>query len=165
MDKNEYLVARVGKVFLGAYCRDVENVYSTDVKLVKVYDDDSIFSGLTCLNGKVMQVLDLRKRIGMPTVSETEKLTLVTFNTGAKNSIAVVVDQIVGMQRLDDESIVRNEKIYDQREKNIGLLFPTIAKVKKGLGGNSLGLIHLIDSTYLEKTEPLIEDSGELELF
>ena len=36
----------------------------------------------------------------------------------------------------------------------------------RGMGGSKTkDLIHIIDSTYLDKTEPIVEESGELELF
>lgn len=39
-----------------------------------------------------MQVLDLRRRIRMDQRLKGEQLTLISFNTGGSNSIAVVVD-------------------------------------------------------------------------
>ena len=45
MDKNEYLVARVGDIRLGVYCRDVENVYCSNIKFICyiIYEKIDIF--------------------------------------------------------------------------------------------------------------------------
>ena len=164
MDKNEYLVARVGCIKIAVYCRDVENVYSGNYSLVKLFYQGDFFRGLTTINGRIMQVLDLRRRIGMEERLKGQHLTMVSFNTGGKNSIAVVVDEIVGMQRIDDNSIRKNEKHFENRAANIGLLFPTVAMMPSHFGAGD-ELIHILDSTYLEKTEKVHEDAGELELF
>lgn len=164
MDKNEYLVARVGHIKVAVYCRDVENVYSGNYSLVKLFYQGDFFRGLTTINGKIMQVLDLRRRIGMEERLKSQQLTMVSFNTGGDNSIAVVVDEIIGMQRIYSDSICKNEKHFDKRAANIGLLFPTVAMMSAE-SGVSDELIHILDSTYLEKTESVHEDAGELELF
>ena len=170
MNKNEYLIARVGHINLGAYCRDVENVYSDNIRLFRLFDQGGFFLGLTILNNQVMQVLDLRRRIGMSEREKTDFMTLITFNTGAKNRLAVVVDEIVGMKRVTEECIQKNNKLLGNRKDNIDLLFPMIAIMPnssntQGQGSNNSDLIHLLDSTYLEKHQPILEDSGELELF
>ena len=68
------------------------------------------------------------------------------------------------MQRIESDSIITNEKYFDSRANNIGLLFPTVALMPSKCGV-SKELIHILDSTYLDKTEPIIEEAGELELF
>jgi len=164
MNKTEYLIARVGRMKFGVYCRDVENVYTGKVKLVKLFYQDSMFRGLVTIHDQVMQVLDLRKRIGLTSCESTE-LTLVTFNIGADTTIAVVVDEIVGLQRVLTSAIHKNDEIHDHRLNNIGLLFPMVAVVPCISNSGNTELIHLIDSTYLNKTEPIVEESGELEFF
>jgi len=165
MNKTEYLIARVGRMKFGVYCRDVENVFTGKVNLVKLFYQDSMFRGLVTIHGKLMQVLDLRKRIGLMGSESSVELTLVTFNIGADTVIAVVVDEILGLQRVLSSCIQKNAEFYEHRLNNIGLLFPMVANVPcLDIPGNN-ELIHLIDSTYLNKTEPIVEESGELELF
>ena len=161
MDKSEYLIARVGQLNFGIYCRDVQNVYTEKVKLVKLFYQGDIFRGLASIGGTVMQVIDLRKRIGMSLEAEpqTEFLTLISFKTSISKTIAVVVDEIVGLLSDSVGSIQKNDHLLSVNEGNIDLLFPMIAKIGKG------EFIHLLDSTYLDKTEPLVEESSELELF
>ena len=74
-------------------------------------------------------------------------------------TIAVVVDEIIGLQRVSISSIQKNGHQLNEGSGNVNLLFPLVAKI-----GNDQ-FIHLLDSTYLDKTEPLVEESSELELF
>lgn len=165
MDKSEYLIARVGVMKLGVYCRDVENVYSGKIKIVKLFSQGGFYIGIATINGETMQVLDLRQRIGLEKISGSQELTLITFNTGAKYNIALLVDEIIGMQSILVDSIQKNDSFLDARADNIGLLFPTVVIVNKLKCHAETELIHLLDSTYLDKTEPVSDDSGELELF
>ena len=169
MDNNEYLIARIGLIKLGVYCRDVENVYSDRIRLYRIFYQDGFLRGLTILNNSVMQVLDLRRRIGMEDRSLSEQVTLITFNTGFEKRLAVIVDEIIGMKLVASDCIRKNDKFLNNRKANIDLLFPMIAVLNDGCRRDSSqddGLIYLLDATYLEKHEPVvIEDSGELELF
>jgi len=168
MDKSEYLIARVGDIKLGVYCRDIENVYSGNIRLFRLFNQSGYFRGVTILNNQVMQVLDLRKRIGMEEREKTNHMTLISFNTGVKSRLAVVVDEIIGMKKITNNCIKKNDKSLSNHKNNIDLLFPMIAVMDAGSqGGESQNdsLIHLLDATYLEKHEPIIDDSGELELF
>ena len=72
MVKDEYLVARVGGLYFGIFCRDVKNVYSQQLKLAKLHYQSSIFRGITHINGSMLQIIDLRRRIGMPDEKEPE---------------------------------------------------------------------------------------------
>lgn len=165
MDTNEYLIARVGKIRLGVYCRDVENVYSENIRLYRIFQDGGFFRGVTILNKNIMQVLDLRRRIGMEDREKIDLMNLISFNTGGQNRLAVIVDEIIGMKSIPTDCIRKNDKTLENRKDNIDLLFPLIAVINDGSNSQDDGLIHLLDATYLEKIEPIIEDSGELELF
>tara|TARA_R110002167_G_scaffold365832_2_gene591565 strand:+ start:636 stop:1142 length:507 start_codon:yes stop_codon:yes gene_type:complete len=168
METNEYLIARIGQIKLGVYCRDVENVYSDKIRLFRIFYQGGFFRGLTILNGSVMQVLDLRSRIGMKDREKTEQMALISFNTGVEKRLAVIVDDIIGMKSVASDCIRKNDKLLNNRKANIDLLFPLIAVMNDGCRNGNLddGIIHLLDSTYLEKHEPIVlEDSGELELF
>jgi len=159
MNKSEYLIARVGHINLGVYCRDVQNVYTEQVKLVKLFYQGDIFRGVASIGGTVMQVIDLRRRIGLESEPRSELLTLISFKTDVTKTIAVVVDEIVGLQRVSENCIVKNDKFLNGRSHNIDLLFPMVAMI----GDHEM--IHLLDSTYLDKTAPIVEESGELEMF
>ena len=169
MDNNEYLIARIGQIKIGVYCRDVENVYSDRIRLFRIFYQDGFLCGLTILNNSVLQVLDLRRRIGMEARAISEQVNLFTFNTGCEKRLAVIVDEIIGMTLVGSDCIRKNDKFLNNRKANIDLLFPMIAVLNDGSQQVKMkdnGLIYLLDATYLEKHEPVvIEDSGELELF
>lgn len=118
-----------------------------------------MFLGLVSIGGITMKVIDLKRRIGMESEQSSDELTLISFKTHASETIAVVVDEIIGIQRVTNECIEKNSYLLSHRMKNIDLLFPTIAKIEPGF------LVHLLDSTYLEKTEPVVNQSDALELF
>ncbi len=159
MDTDEYLVARVGGIKLGIYCRDVKNVYSQKLKLVKLFYQGRIFRGITRINGQVMQIIDLRRRIGMADRLDEEHLTVISFQTDMSNTIAVVVDEIEGMRTINQEQLKSHSSNLNNSQDNVDLLFPMIAVLDDGQ------LVHLLDSTYLDKLEPILEEAGDLELF
>jgi chemotaxis signal transduction protein len=159
MITDEYLVARVGALYFGIYCGDVKNVYSRKLKLAKLHYQSNIFRGITHINGVMTQVIDLRRRIGMASEKEPDVLTLVSFQTDMSNMFAVVVDEIIGMKTLRSDSIRDHPGHMNNTHENINLLFPMMAILDDDM------MIHLLDSTYLDKTEPVIEEAGDLELF
>ncbi|MFV1872292.1 MAG: chemotaxis protein CheW [Oleiphilus sp.] len=110
MDTNDYLIARIGQIKLGVYCRDVENVYSENIRLYKIFQDGGFFRGVTLLNKKIMQVLDLRRRIGMEDREKADLMNLISFNTGGQNRLAVIVDEIIGMKVIAVDVIRKNDK-------------------------------------------------------
>lgn len=159
MITEEYLVARVGKLYFGIYCRDVKNVYSQQLKLAKLHYQSSIFRGIAHINKELMQIVDLRRRVGMSAQEDTERLTLISFQTDMSNLFAVVVDQILGLKGLTQEKIMPHPGHLNNCRDNINLLFPMVALLEDGK------MVHILDSTYLDKTEPVKEEAGDLELF
>lgn len=159
MITDEYLVARIGDLYFGIYCRDVKNVYSQRLKLSRLHYQSHIFRGITHINGEMLQVLDLRRRIGMSSQEDSEVLTMISFQTDLSNLFAIVVDQIVGLKRLPKESLMNHPGHMNNTNANVNLLFPMVALMDDG------SMIHLLDSTYLEKTEPIQEEAGDLEFF
>lgn len=159
METSEYLVAEVGGFRFGVYCRDTLNVYTQKMKLTKMFYQESIFRGLVQINGQVMQVIDLRRRIGLTSADQQDLLTIITFQTEMEKSIAVVVDRIVGMKTIAHDQIKSQCKHLNNNQRNINLLFPMIAVMNDG------GMVQLLDTTYLDKLEPIQEEAGDLEFF
>jgi len=158
-DTDEYLIAQVGGIQLGIYCRDVKNVYSQNMKLVRLFYQDQIFRGIARINGQIMQIIDLRRRINMDAESESECLTVISFQTEMAKTIAMVVDHIDGMKTIRQEQLCSQNANLNNARDNINLLFPMVAVMEDGR------LIHLLDSTYLDKLEPISEEAGDLEFF
>ena len=161
MNTEEYLIARIGTMKLGIYCRDLLNVYSERIKLVKIFQQGRMYRGIARINNTVMQVIDLRRRIGMPDAEETpdQKLTLISFQPSMTTTVAIVVDEIIGMRSISTEHLQTPMRNVSNDQGNVHLLFPSVAMMSDG------ELIHLLDATYITKTEPIIDDAGELELF
>lgn len=159
MVNDEYLVARIGGLYFGIYCRDVKNVYSQAFKLSKLHYQRSMFRGVTTVNGQLMQIIDLRRRIGMSEADSDALMTLISFQTDVSNLYAVIVDEISGLKRLPKDKLKPHPGHLNNQKDNINLLFPMVAILDDGT------MVHILDSTYLEKTEPIAEDAGDLELF
>jgi len=160
MNNDEYLVARIGRLYFGIYCRDVKNVYTQRFRMSRLHYQSHIFRGVTHINGDLVQVIDLRRRIQMESEGEPDEvMTMISFQTDMSNMYAVVVDQIVGLKYLPKECASPHPGHLNNTHANINLLFPMIAILDDGM------MIHLLDSTYLEKTEPIEEEAGDLELF
>lgn len=157
---DQYLIANLGSLRFGLYCRDVRNVHTDQFKLVRSHDDASFSLGMTVIGGHLAQVIDLRKRIGFPSVSrQNDAKTIISFNMAGNKVVGLVVDQVEGMRHLPNERCVTNSGHLNMARSNIDLLFPKIAVLPSG------EMIYLLDSTYIEKTEAIEEDSGELEFF
>jgi len=160
MITDEYLVARIGAMVFGIYCRDVKNVYSEKIKLVKLYYQTRIFRGVAHIDGQVMQLIDLRRRVGMEDHSGGEMLTVISFQTNMSTVFGVVVDEIIGMKKVSEDQLITHSSSLNNSNANINLLFPMVALLEDG------EMIHLLDSTYLDKTEQVLEEeTGDLELF
>ncbi len=155
----DYLIARVGAISIGIFCKDVLNVHSDSIRLVKLFYQGRIFRGIAQIHGQIMQVIDLRKRIGLDEPQASEQLTAISFQTGVEQRFAVIVDDIIGMKSIDSSVMQKTQVRFNRQLDNIHLLFPVVAV----LGQNEL--IHLMDATYLEKLEPIAEQAGELEFF
>ncbi len=158
MKSQEYLLARVAGLTLGIYCQDVRNVYAKRLKLVRLFYQGRIFRGIAELGGTMMQVIDLRRRIGLAERSPDEVMTVISFQTSLDQVYAVIVDEIVGMKVIPESAMMKPAAGACSHADNIHLLFPTMALVEEQI-------IHLMDATYLEKLEPVKEEAGELELF
>lgn len=159
MNTEEYLIARVGSLKLGIFCKDVLNVHSQSIKLVRLFYQGRIFRGIATINGQIMQVIDLRKRIGMAERYATERLTAISFQTGLEQKFAVIVDEILGMKSIGLDAMQKSDPRLSTQIDNIHLLFPAVAVL------GEVDLVHLMDATYLEKLEPIQEEAGELEMF
>lgn len=155
----DYLIARVGALRLGIFCKDVLNVHSDSIRLVRLFYQGRIFRGIASINGQITQVIDLRMRIGIAEPNHSERLMAISFQTGVVQRFAVIVDEILGMKSIGADAMQKTDSRLSSRTDNIHLLFPAVAM----LGQNEL--IHLMDATYLEKLEPIVEEAGELELF
>ncbi len=155
----EYLIGHIGSIIVGFSSQDVSGVFNNDVKIHPLVHQSDIYLGICQIHKKTMQVIDLRKRLRLRSAQQDHLTSqhIVTFETGL--SIALVVDIIDGLKRIETESIERFTGTIGH-DMNIDLLFPNIGKLADGK------IVHLMDATYLDKIDPISnDDSGELELF
>ncbi len=156
---SEYLIALIGKIKIGIECHDILNVYRQELKITPVSNQEAFYVGITSLANQTLPVIDLRKRLHMQPMGISELYNVITFKTGMNRQLAILVDDILGMEGLNSSSLQKaNSNLHNQQD-NLNLLFPMIATLK------DQSLIHIMDSTYLDNLKPVDEDSGGLELF
>lgn len=155
----EYLIAQIGKIKIGIDCHDILNVYRQELKIIPISNQDPIYAGITSLAGKTLPVIDLRKRAHLQPTAEAGIHNIITFQTGATRQLAILVDDIIGMEGLNLSTMQKANSNLHNQQSNLNLLFPMIAILKDN------SLLHIMDSTYLDNLKPIAEDSGELELF
>jgi chemotaxis signal transduction protein len=158
MADEEYLIARVHNLRLGIHCRDVKHVYTQRLTISRMVGQAHIFRGIANIDGEIVNLIDLRRRIGMRDAAETDVKTLIAFQTNLSSVYAVIVDEIIGMQKISESKLQQHQTNLNNANQNINLLFPMVACMQDD------SLVHLLDSTYLEKTEA-VEDAGSLEFF
>jgi len=87
-------------------------------------------------------------------------LTVISFQTNMSTVFGVVVDEIIGIKKVSEDQLMTHQANLENSNGNINLLFPMVALLEGG------DMIHLLDSTYLDKTEQVLEEeTGDLELF
>jgi hypothetical protein len=89
---------------------------------------------------------------------QKQSKNVITFQTSVDKFIALMVDEIIGLKSILTENI-HHEHSSQTEELNIHLLFPTVAVLTGG------EIIHLLDVTYLDKTEHIPDEFGDLEFF
>lgn len=155
----EYLIALIGRIKIGIECHDILNVYRQELKITPVANQEAFYVGIASLANQTLPVIDLRKRLHMQATGASELYNVITFKTGMNRQLAILVDEILGMEGLNSSSLQKaNSNLHNQQD-NLNLLFPMIASLKDN------SLIHIMDSTYLDNLKPVDDDSGGLELF
>lgn len=155
----EYLIASIGKIKIGIDCHDILNVYRQHLKILPITNQHPIYIGIISLANKTLPVIDLRKRANLQPNSAAHIQNIITFQTGTTRCLAVLVDEILGMESLNPSNIQHANSNLHNQQSNLNLLFPGIAILK------DQSILYIMDSTYLDKLEAVAEDSGELELF
>lgn len=159
MKTEEYLAARIGKIIIGMSCNDVLNVYHQSFKFARIVNQGSIYLGITRIGNSIMPVVDLRRRARIQEGQETGPHHIITFQTSLTKKLAVVVDEIIGMKNVDMDKMQKPDASASNHFQNLNLLFPMVTVMEDGT------IMHIMDSTYLEKLEPIAEESGDLEFF
>jgi chemotaxis signal transduction protein len=155
----EYLIASIGKIKIGIECHDIRNVYRQALKITPVSNQDPIYIGITSLAGSTLPVIDLRIRARLEPAAATALHNIITFQTSMTLQLAILVDEIIGMEGINLDNTQKANSNLHNKNYNLNLLFPSVAILK------DKSLLHIMDSTYLDKLEPIAEDSGELEMF
>lgn len=156
----EYLAADIGPIHIAASCRDVLGVYHENLELSHARAENSTFPGVAMIANQLMSILDLRSRSGLTTEQISGPQHIISFQTSMAKTYAVIVDHIDGLKSFSDGNMfVGNKNLANQYQNlNLNLLFPKIAIDEQSI------IYHILDTTYLDKLDPIAEQSGELEM-
>lgn len=155
----EYLVAKIGSVYIAASCRDVLNVYRQKIKLAYTHTNNPTFPGAALIANEVMSIVDLRSRVGLSPMNCEDVQNIIAFQTSMTSKQIVIVDKIIGMKTFKVDNLSRANKNVCNQFQNLDLLFPMVAISDESV------IYHIIDTTYLDKLDPIADESGDLELF
>lgn len=159
-EENEYLIIRSGRVKFGLYAKDIFNVYNDVPKIRPLARQGDMYAGITLINDKIVRVIDFKKRLAMNSFSATgdELKRMIVFHTSLEDFLGILVDEIIGFRTILQDEMVKHD--LKNTRMNMNLLLPRVAKSEDN------SLIMIIDTTYIDKIEPIVEeDSGGLEFF
>ena len=165
MSANDCLIAKIGCCYIGMYSNDVGNVYYDFPKVTRLPGQNNTYYGLVRINDINIPILNFKERVGILN-SKMDKIdyqdykpAIITFRTGVHQRIGILIDKIIGFEKIDDDQICKSNNNLQNKQKNINLLLPLVARRSDG------SLLHILDVSYLEKVEEIAEEASELELF
>ena len=156
----EYLISKVGNITIGLHCKDVTNVYTQQLKITKLFYLQDIYLGITTIKNSIVHIVDFSKRILIDSQASAKGSTernIIMFHTSLEKNIAILVDHIIGLKPISSNSIVKSSSNFNNKQKNIHLLFPYVAKMSDGK------LIYLMDVTYVDFIDAIEDNDGELD--
>ena len=152
----EYLAASIGPVHIAANCRDVLGFYNKHLELAHTKANNPTNPGVAMIANQMMSILDLRSYSGLTSEEISGPQYVICFQISKTSKYAVIVDRIVGLITFDVGRMFRSDKNFSNQIQNLDLLFPMIAIDHKST------IYHILDTTYLDKLDPIAERSREL---
>lgn len=125
----------------------VERVFPI-VEITQLPHAPAVVAGVINVQGELMPVFDIRKRLDLPTreIKLTDQLVLVST---AKRNVGLIADQVIGVVECADADIVASDDVYPDLPYLSG-----IAKLKDGVV-----LIQNLDEFLSLEEESLLEQA------
>ncbi|MCS7204720.1 MAG: chemotaxis protein CheW [Leptospiraceae bacterium] len=147
--KNKYLVFTIEKEQFAISLPLVQEVISYQ-PIYPLYDVSSYLKGVINLRGKIIPVLDLRLKFGLPEVAYTERTIFIIINLESENQsslLGLVVDSVKDVITLDESEI--------QQPHEIGFKFKS--KYIHGIAQYHDDVVIILDIQKILTTEEIIE--------
>ena len=151
----EYLAANIGPIHIAANCRDVLGFYNKHLELDHTHVDNPTFPGVAMIANQMMSIIDLRSHSGLTSEDISGPQHVICLQTNTTSKYAVIVDRIVGLVTFEVGRMFRSDKNFANQFQNLDLLLPMIAIDHKRT------IYHILDTTYLDKLDPIAEVSGD----
>jgi purine-binding chemotaxis protein CheW len=101
--ETQLVIFELGEEFFGVDISAVESIIKMQ-EITHIPQALSFVEGITNLRGKVLSVIDLRKRLDLP-VEETDKETRIVIINLEEIEVGMIVDAVWEVITIDDEQI------------------------------------------------------------
>jgi purine-binding chemotaxis protein CheW len=101
--ETQLVIFELGEEFFGVDISAVESIIKMQ-EITRIPQALSFVEGITNLRGKVLSVIDLRKRLDLP-VEETDKETRIVIINLEEIEVGMVVDAVWEVVTINDEQI------------------------------------------------------------
>jgi len=103
LDINQFVVFKLGKEDYGININKVSTIEQV-LPATRVPNTPDYIRGVINLRGDVIPVMDLRKRVGLPPVEDTEDTRIIIIKSG-EVCAGIIVDSVSEVMYLDDNSV------------------------------------------------------------
>ena len=101
--QNRYLLFELGKEMFGLDIRFVTEIVAMQ-PINPIPETPDFIRGVINLRGKIIPVIDMRLKFGMPSIAYTDRTCIIVVDA-EQLSVGLIVDRVVEVQTIDDEQI------------------------------------------------------------
>lgn len=101
--KNRYLTFRVAAEEYGIEIRYITEIIGVQ-KITEVPDTDMYLKGVINLRGKIIPVVDVRLRFGLPEIAYGDRTCIVVVDVSSA-SIGLIVDEVLEVVNIPEENV------------------------------------------------------------
>jgi len=144
-DDEQVVVFRLGKEEFGAPIASVQEIVRVPEELTHVPKAPPFVEGVINLRGTVLPVIDLRRRLGLPTVARSDRQRIMVFLISNIRT-GFIVDSVAEVLRISKASIEASPRLSGDQTK----LLARMANLEK-----QKRLVQLIDPSHLVEGDQL----------
>jgi len=144
-DDEQVVVFRLGKEEFGVPIASVQEIVRVPEELTHVPKAPPFVEGVINLRGTVLPVIDLRRRLGLPTVARSDRQRIMVFLISNLRT-GFIVDSVAEVLRISKASIEASPRLSGDQTK----LLARMANLEK-----QKRLVQLIDPSHLVEGDQL----------
>ena len=92
-ERKQYIVVQIGNEKYGIDINFIDNIVRMQ-KITRVPKAQSYFKGVINLRGEIVPVMSIRKKMGLPEDTITDKSRIIILKLEDKGSIGIIVDEV-----------------------------------------------------------------------